>query len=74
LASLQKRYSLTYLLISHDLALVGEIADQVAVLHEGRVIEHAAPATLFAQPQHPQTQSLLRAMPLLETAYAAGGS
>lgn len=74
LAQLQKRYSLTYLLISHDLALVGEIADQIAVLHEGRIIEQAAPATLFGQPQHPQTKALLSAMPLLESAYAAGGN
>ncbi|MCI0351793.1 MAG: ATP-binding cassette domain-containing protein [Acidobacteriales bacterium] len=74
LANLQRGYALTYLLISHDLALVGEIADQVAVLHEGRVIEHAAPPTLFAQPQHQQTQALVRAVPLLETAYVAGGS
>jgi ABC-type glutathione transport system ATPase component len=74
LSQLQKRYALTYLLISHDLALVGEIADQIAVLHEGRIIEQAAPATLFVRPQHTQTKALLGAMPLLESAYAAGGN
>jgi peptide/nickel transport system ATP-binding protein len=74
LAALQSRYTLTYILISHDLALVGEIADQVAVLHAGRIIEQAAPHVLFAHPQHQQTQAMLRAMPVLETASAAGGS
>lgn len=74
LAMLQSRYALTYVLISHDLALVGEIADQVAVLHAGRIIEQATPRNLFSQPQHPQTQAMLRAMPILEAASAAGGS
>jgi peptide/nickel transport system ATP-binding protein/oligopeptide transport system ATP-binding protein len=74
LAGLQRRYSLTYLLISHDLALVAEIADEVAVLHAGKIIEQADPVALFARPQHSQTQALLHAMPLLETASAAGGS
>ena len=74
LGTLQSRYSLTYVLISHDLALVGEIADQVAVLHAGRIIEQAAPLHLFSHPQHPQTQAMLCAMPILEAASAAGGS
>lgn len=74
LSTLQSRYSLTYILISHDLALVGEIADEVAVLHAGRIIEHAAPRHLFSHPQHPQTQAMLCAMLILEAASAAGGS
>lgn len=74
LAMLQSRYALTYVLISHDLALVGEIADEVAVLHAGKIIEQATPRLLFSQPQQAQTQAMLRAMPMLEAASAAGGS
>ena len=74
LANLQSRFSLTYLFIAHDLALVGEIADHVALLHKGRIVEQASPLKLFTEPQHPQTQAMLRAMPLLETASAAGRS
>jgi peptide/nickel transport system ATP-binding protein len=74
LANLQSRYGLTYILISHDLGLVGDIADHVAVLHQGRIVEQAASARLFREPEHPQTQAMLRAMPLLETASAAGQS
>jgi peptide/nickel transport system ATP-binding protein len=73
LANLQSRYSLTYLVISHDLAVVGEIADQIAVLHAGRIVEQATPRNLFSNPQHQHTQAMLRAMPLLEVASAAGG-
>jgi len=74
LANLQSRYSLTYLFIAHDLALVGEIADHVVLLHKGRIVEQASPLKLFTEPQHPQTLAMLRAMPLLENASAAGRS
>ncbi|MFF2087503.1 dipeptide ABC transporter ATP-binding protein [Nocardia sp. NPDC058176] len=57
------------LLISHDLSLVAEIADQVSVLHEGVVVEQGTPAQVFAAPAHPYTRRLLRAVP---TAAARG--
>jgi ABC-type glutathione transport system ATPase component len=72
LAGLQSQHSLTYLFISHDLAVLGEIADYVLVLHEGRIVEQAPPARLFTEARHSQTQAMLRAMPVLETASAAG--
>jgi oligopeptide transport system ATP-binding protein len=63
LVDLQKRFQLALLLIAHDLAIVRQIAQQVAVLYLGRVVEKAAAGELFAQPQHPYTVSLLSAVP-----------
>jgi oligopeptide/dipeptide ABC transporter ATP-binding protein len=53
------------LLITHDLGVVAEIADTVAVMYAGRIVERAAAAQLFAAPQHPYTIGLLGAIPLL---------
>ena len=72
LQELQARASLTYLFISHDLGLMAQIADRVAVMHEGKIVEERAPADLFARPQHAHTQALLAAMPVLENCSAAG--
>lgn len=63
LLKLRTRYALTYLVISHDLRLVGHLADEVAVMHQGRIVEHAAPRDLLHRPQHPATRALVRAMP-----------
>jgi ABC-type oligopeptide transport system ATPase subunit len=63
LSDLQQRLGLTYLFISHDLRLVRRIASRVAVMYRGRIVEIAAPETLFTQPAHPYTQALLSAMP-----------
>lgn len=60
---LQKKMGLSYLFISHDLAVVSRIADEVAVMHHGQVVEQAQPCTLFHNPQHPYTQALLAAQP-----------
>jgi peptide/nickel transport system ATP-binding protein len=60
---LQQRHGLAYLFISHDLALVDWMCDEVLVLDAGRVVERGAPQTLFTQPRHPTTQRLLAAMP-----------
>ncbi len=60
---LQKRMGLSYLFISHDLAVVARIADEVAVMHRGQVVEQAPPDTLFHNPRHPYTQALLAAQP-----------
>jgi len=60
---LQERHGVTYLFISHDLAVVGLLCDEVIVLHQGRIVEQGAPETLFSRPQHPYTQRLLAAVP-----------
>ena len=65
LAELQEQRGVTYLLISHDLAVVSHLCDEVLVLQGGRVVERGAPQQLFSQPQHPYTQTLVAAMPRL---------
>ena len=64
LARLQSELGLAMLFIAHDLALVEQIADRVAVMYLGRVVETAPRGRLFAQPQHPYTVSLLSAVPV----------
>ena len=60
---LQQQHGLAYLFISHDLAVVGLMCDEVMVLQDGRVVERGAPDGLFSHPQHPCTQRLLAALP-----------
>ncbi len=59
----QQTHRLAYLFISHDLAVVNHLADRVAVLYLGRLVELAPRADLFAQPSHPYTQALLASVP-----------
>jgi ABC-type microcin C transport system duplicated ATPase subunit YejF len=63
LNELRSRLQLAYLFIGHDLAVVGEVCDEVLVMQDGRVVERGAPEALFGAPRHPATQSLLAALP-----------
>ncbi|MBS0558937.1 MAG: ATP-binding cassette domain-containing protein [Proteobacteria bacterium] len=60
---LQEQRRLSYLFISHDLAVVNHLADRVAVLYLGRLVEVAPRAAVFAHPAHPYTEALLAALP-----------
>jgi len=66
LMDLQKRLGLTYLFIAHDLRLVRQICDRVAVMFRGRIVELAPAERLFTSPAHPYTKALLSAIPRLE--------
>jgi oligopeptide/dipeptide ABC transporter ATP-binding protein len=64
LTDLQRQRGLTYLFIAHDLAVVKHIADDVAVMYLGRIVERAAASTIYDLPRHPYTRSLLSAVPV----------
>jgi peptide/nickel transport system ATP-binding protein len=63
IAALKRESGAAFVYVSHDLAVVSSIADHVAVMYGGYIVEHAATATLFASPRHPYTARLLRAIP-----------
>ncbi len=69
LLELQKRLNLTYLFISHDLAVIRYICDRVALMYMGKVLEVAAVEDIFQNPMHPYTQALLSAMPVADPEY-----
>ena len=60
---LQARLALTYLFISHNLAVVSQVADRVGVMYAGRIVELARSAQIFSRPRHPYTRMLLDAVP-----------
>ena len=65
---LQDEFGLTYLFISHNLAVVEHISHQIAVMYLGRIVEYTDKRTLFISPQHPYTESLLAAVPVPDPA------
>ncbi len=66
LADLQTGFGVTFILISHDLAVVDHLCDEVAVLQRGKIVEQGSPAQLFSQPKHPYTRTLVAALPRLD--------
>jgi len=62
LADLRARRGLTYVLISHNLAVIRQVCDAVAVMYLGRIVEHGPAAAVFAAPRHPYTRALLDAV------------
>jgi peptide/nickel transport system ATP-binding protein len=66
LKALQKEQGISYLFITHDLAVVAEIADDIAVMHEGKIIEQASVEQVLFNPQHSYTKKLVSAVPVLK--------
>ncbi|MEH6405168.1 MAG: oligopeptide/dipeptide ABC transporter ATP-binding protein [Sneathiella sp.] len=67
---LREELDLTYLFISHDLGVVEHISDRIVIMYLGRIVESAKTEELFARPNHPYTQALLREIPRLETRHS----
>ena len=63
---LKESFGLTYLFISHDLGVVEHLSDRVVIMYLGRVVESASAEALFAEPNHPYTEALLREVPRLD--------
>ena len=71
-ASLSAKFGMSILYISHDLLSVATIANRVAVMHHGEIVECRKTADLFQAPEHPYTRQLIRALPVVPRAAAAG--
>ena len=67
LNDLRRTHNLSILFISHDLAVVSQVADRVAVMQHGEIVEQAPTPQLFRAPQHPYTRSLLASAPTMQT-------
>jgi len=65
LERLQRKFSLTYILITHDLSVVKHVADYVAVMYAGKLVEESSKEELFSNPLHPYTRALLSAIPVI---------
>lgn len=63
LKDLQQKFGLTYLFISHDLRMVNYIANQIAVMHCGQIVEVGSPSQIFTDAQHPYTKQLIASIP-----------
>lgn len=66
LKRLQKTHNSSIIMITHDMGVISEIADEVLVMYAGRTVERASKAALFAHPSHPYTQGLLQSVPRLD--------
>jgi oligopeptide/dipeptide ABC transporter ATP-binding protein len=66
LGDLQKRLNMAVLMITHDLGVIAEVADHVAIMYAGQIIESGAVDTIFHQPSHPYTKGLLASVPRLD--------
>jgi oligopeptide/dipeptide ABC transporter ATP-binding protein len=66
LASLKEQFRLSLLIISHDLGVIAQVADAVAIMYAGKIIEQSPARELFENPLHPYTQALLAAVPRLD--------
>jgi ABC-type oligopeptide transport system ATPase subunit len=69
---LQAQFGITYMLISHDLAVVHHLCEDVAVLYQGRIVEQGPPEKLFQSAEHPYTRALVAAVPKAEPVPRAG--
>ena len=72
IADLQAQTGTAMIIITHDLGVVAEVADEIAVMYAGRIVEQASATELFANPQHPYTQGLLASIPRLDRDRTAG--
>jgi oligopeptide/dipeptide ABC transporter ATP-binding protein len=68
LAGLQQRFGMALILVTHDLGVVAERADEVAIMYAGRIVERAAVRDIFARPLHPYARGLLRSIPKIGAA------
>jgi peptide/nickel transport system ATP-binding protein len=66
LEELREQYDMAMILITHDMGVVAEAADEVAVMYAGQIVEQASVLDLFDRPEHPYTEALLGALPQLE--------
>jgi peptide/nickel transport system ATP-binding protein len=64
---LQKRLGMAIIIITHDLGVVAEIADEIAVMYAGRIVEHGTAVQIFGSPEHPYTWGLLKSIPRLDS-------
>lgn len=65
LEAMKKQFSLSMLLITHDLSIIAELSDYVAVMYAGKIMEHSDVVSIYKNPRHPYTQGLLAAVPRL---------
>jgi oligopeptide/dipeptide ABC transporter ATP-binding protein len=65
LKALQSEFNMSVLLITHDLGVVAETCDKVAVMYAGKIVEYASVGELFENPKHPYTHGLFRSLPLI---------
>jgi oligopeptide/dipeptide ABC transporter ATP-binding protein len=66
LRNLKKEFGMSIIIITHDLGVVAQIADRVAVMYAGRIVENASVQEIFDRPQHPYTQALIASIPRLD--------